>query len=72
MTTMTRELLEATDHLEKIIKLMDEHGSKITDSTPLTEIKNAIVELKKELLQNDIILHVYRQGYLNKTMEIVK
>ena len=69
---MTQELLEASDQLDKLLKQMDEHGSKITDATPLAEIKNAIIELKNELQQNEIILHVYRQGYLNKSMETVK
>ena len=64
----SRQLTQTSDKLDKLLKQMDDHGSKLTDSTPLQEIKKSIFDLKKELISNDIILHVYRQGYLNQSL----
>ncbi|XP_076437384.1 intraflagellar transport protein 57 homolog [Babylonia areolata] len=76
VTERSRTLADVTEELEKTKQEMEERGSSMTDGAPLVKIKQAIQQLKKEIVQMDIrsgvVEHVLLQAKLKDKTSLNK
>lgn len=70
VTERSRTLAQITEELDQIKQEMDDRGSRMTDGTPLVNIRKALVRLKTEISQMDVrigvALHTLLQAKLKE------
>lgn len=62
VNVMTNEHAQITEQLRETKTVMDERGSKMTDTSPLVQIKDALKRLSAEIKTFDLRIGVVRCG----------